>query len=136
MKTLKNFGMIFGIMKDLILTHIKAMNITKLTAMACMLLILGGCHPKTSNVSNEQKGTNKENNTGYEKLTVKDLTGLDGCTFVLIKQDGKKLEPMNLPDEFRKDGIKVLVKYTVKRDAISICMVGSMVEVSDIKMDK
>ena len=56
--------------------------------------------------------------------TVKDFTGLDGCTFLIILENGDKLLPAKLNNEsftFR-DGQKIRFDYKEMKDAMSICM--------------
>ena len=66
------------------------------------------------------------------KATLKNLTGLDGCSWVLVLENGKKLEPTNLKkfDHIKlEDGKQVIVEYETKPLAASICMVGTIVEI-------
>ncbi|GAA4369442.1 hypothetical protein GCM10023185_43030 [Hymenobacter saemangeumensis] len=67
-------------------------------------------------------------------VTVRDLTGLDGCGKVLVLADGTRLEPTgavwtNFPSA---DGQRVLVGYRPVAGG-SICMVGQLVEVTCIR---
>ncbi len=67
-----------------------------------------------------------------EEATLKDLTGLDGCSWVLVLANGKKLEPTNLEkfDNIKlTDGKRVFVEYKTILNAASICMVGTIVEI-------
>lgn len=66
--------------------------------------------------------------------TFKDLTGLDGCGFVLELADGTRLEVSNLNelDLTPEDGLKVRVVYSDQIDLASICMVGPIVKVDCI----
>ncbi|MES2799960.1 MAG: hypothetical protein V4638_08085 [Bacteroidota bacterium] len=68
---------------------------------------------------------------GGEKATLVDLTGLDGCGFVIELEDGSRLEPTNLLDYDNTpvNGKKVWVKYQTV-DGGSICMVGQIVEIT------
>ncbi|MCE9538942.1 MAG: hypothetical protein K8R85_06965 [Bacteroidetes bacterium] len=68
---------------------------------------------------------------GFVKATIINYT-FDGCSFMLQLGDGKKLEPVNLPVEFRKDNIKVWIKYQHYKGT-SICMAGEMVTVIAIE---
>ena len=64
--------------------------------------------------------------------TLKNLTGLDGCSWVLVLENGKKLEPTNLRkfDHIKlEDGKQVIVEYETKPLAASICIVGTIVEI-------
>ena len=61
---------------------------------------------------------------------LKNFTGLDGCGWVIVLDDGSKLEPTNLAS-FNVplvDGQKISVSYH-EIQAASICMVGKMVEI-------
>ena len=72
---------------------------------------------------------------GYTAATVINYE-LDGCQWMLEMADGKKFEPNNMQEEFRKDKIKVWIKYTVVKGAMTICMAGTVIKLSDIKERK
>jgi hypothetical protein len=69
--------------------------------------------------------------------TLKNLTGLDGCGWVVeINENGatKRLEPTNLNDfsVTLTDGQKVRLSY-VEKEAASVCMVGPVVQLVTIQ---
>lgn len=72
------------------------------------------------------------------KATVKDLRGLDGCSYVLVLESGEKLEPVfdagqstpTLKGIVLRDGMQVTLSYRERTDGVSICMVGKIVEVT------
>ena len=69
--------------------------------------------------------------------TIKDLTGLDGCGFVLVLDNGQRLEPHGaLWEAYAKhDGERVTISYS--RSAMgSICMVGETVELNCIQQQQ
>ena len=73
--------------------------------------------------------------------TVKDFTGLDGCTMLILLDDGTKLLPGKIIDaNFRlKDGQRIAFDYREdKASAMTICMAEDMiVEITCIKsLDK
>ncbi|MFH1005519.1 MAG: hypothetical protein V1781_08540 [Bacteroidota bacterium] len=72
---------------------------------------------------------------GYTKATVI-FSDIDVCKYVLQLEDGKKLEPTNLLADFKKDKLAVWIKYQEKKNVISICMVGQIVEITDIQPGK
>ena len=72
---------------------------------------------------------------GYTSATVLNYE-LDGCQWMLEMADGKKYEPNNMQEEFRKDKMKVWIKYTVAKGAMTICMAGTVIKLSDIKERK
>jgi hypothetical protein len=84
---------------------------------------------------------------------VRDLTGFDGCGFVFELEDGTRLEPViryyygfcgtpphgiqEAPEDPLSnfefvDGKKVRIEYEVSDDAMSICMVGPIVNITCI----
>ena len=66
-----------------------------------------------------------------ENATLRDFTGFDGCTYVLILDNEEVLEIGELefePDFQFRDGLRVSVTYEELSSA-SICMVGSIVRV-------
>jgi hypothetical protein len=90
---------------------------------------LSGCSKKTLS----QKPEAESRYEGYQKATVKNFKGRDGCDFALQLETGENLEPGNLPEEFQKDDLPVWVRYSVRKNMASICMIGKMVTVTDIK---
>lgn len=75
----------------------------------------------------------KQSCDGAIKAKLVDLTGLDGCGWVLEKTDEKRLEPINLEgfDFDLENGKKVWVSYEESGGG-SICMVGDIVKVTCI----
>jgi hypothetical protein len=66
---------------------------------------------------------------------LKNYTGLDGCGWVIVLEDGTKLEPTNL-SEFNialEEAKKISVSYKSSNNMASICMVGELVEIDCIK---
>ncbi len=67
-----------------------------------------------------------------EKGVLKDLTGLDGCGFVIDLEDGRRIEPLGFPEGFTPiDGKGVRVAFQLV-DQASICMSGEIVEIACI----
>ena len=69
------------------------------------------------------------------EAVLKNLTGFDGCGWILEIKDNKHLEPENLND-FNvplKDGQKVLIRYQTT-DNDSYCMVGPTVKLLELRV--
>lgn len=84
---------------------------------------------------NSKNTTQKEDyaQQGFLKATVTKFN-LDGCSFVLTLEDGKKLEPINIPTELKIADKKIWLKYvSPKKQLFSTCMAGEMVEIIDWK---
>lgn len=92
------------------------------------LLLHAGCSRKVPGLQSfppmEQQG--------YTKATVKSYTS-DGCTWLLVLENGKKLQPAFLDIPFQKDGLAVWLKYEVTKSNASICMTGQPVNITDIQ---
>jgi|GEM_PF-1147085 len=97
-----------------------------------ILLVVGtvtGCSEGAASPESPACGT---------KATVKDLRGLDGCSYVLVLESGEKLEPVfdagqptpTLKGVVLRDGMRVTLSYQEITDRGSICMVGKIVEVT------
>lgn len=86
------------------------------------------------------------------KAIIRDLSGLDGCGYVLELEDGTRLEPVwpslfcgtpPLPKEITEDplynfefvdGKRVIISYEEVGN-MSICMVGTTVKITCIRED-
>ncbi len=58
---------------------------------------------------------------------------LEGGFYGIVDDKGTRFYPLNLPERFRKDGIKVLIKARLKSDTISTAMWGTPIEILEIK---
>ena len=99
-----------------------------LILLTCLTFLLS-CNTKPEVSKNKQSACKTT-------ATVKDFTGLDGCTFLILLENGDKLLPAKLNDEsftFR-DGQKIRFDYKEMKDVMSICMAEKMtIEVTCIE---
>lgn len=58
---------------------------------------------------------------------------LEGGFFGLVAEDETKYLPLNLPEGFRRDGLRVKVKGRLKEEAVTIYMWGKPLEILDLK---
>ena len=56
--------------------------------------------------------------------SVKDFTGLDGCSLMIVLDNGDKLLPAKINDKnfTLRDGQRIKLDYTIMEDAMSVCM--------------
>ncbi|NIQ97372.1 MAG: hypothetical protein GWO11_02490, partial [Desulfuromonadales bacterium] len=59
---------------------------------------------------------------------------LEGGFFGLIADGGEKFLPLNLPEDFKKKGLKVRIRGEVKK-VMSISMWGKPLKILDIEPD-
>jgi len=104
-------------------------------SVVLLLCLTLSCSKKSAPTSKAKDETTEQKTVelDYEKekfirATVVDMSGLDGCTFLLKLEDGKKLEPLNLDQAYKKDGLAVWIRYVDSKGSVSICMAGKMVK--------
>lgn len=66
---------------------------------------------------------------------LKDYTDIDGCGWIILLDDGTKLEPINLSefDIALENGKKISVRYKYSNSGSLICMTGKRIELQCIK---
>jgi len=70
---------------------------------------------------------------GYVQATVT-LYDVDGCKWLITLADGKRIIPSPaLAENFAVDGLKVWLKYALKKGAVGTCMAGTIVELTAIE---
>ncbi|MCC3159446.1 hypothetical protein LJ737_19550 [Hymenobacter sp. 15J16-1T3B] len=95
------------------------------------LLVLAVFVPLAFGCQDDQDAPNPDCKTA---ATIRDLTGFDGCGFVLELSNGQRLEPHGpLWQNYAKhDGERVTISY-VSAPTPSICMVGEGVTLNCIQ---
>lgn len=79
-------------------------------------------------------GCSKQNPVNYENAKGQvTYINLEGGFYGIKTDDSKNLEPINLPDEYKIDGIRISFNYKQRTDLASYRMWGIIVELSDIK---
>ncbi len=105
---------------------------SKLKQIVLILLVVlsASCSKKVAGLKAFPEEEIKE---GYTKATVVYST-VDGCNWLLQIENEKKVEPINLKEEFKKDKLKVWIKYVIKKGAVGICMAGEIVTLTEIEL--
>lgn len=79
-------------------------------------------------------GCSKQNPVNYESGSGQVIyINLEGGFYGIKTDDGKNLEPINLSEEFKIDGIRISFNYKPRTDLASFRMWGTIVELSEIK---
>lgn len=58
---------------------------------------------------------------------------IEGGCWMLLAADGRRFEPVGLPDAFRVDGLRVRVTLQSRPDMASVCMIAPLAEVLAIR---
>lgn len=71
----------------------------------------------------------------FEKGTVRYIQ-LEGGFWGIISEKNEKFDPINLPKDFQKDGLKILFSYKERNDLMSFHMWGKIIQLIEIKLDE
>lgn len=93
----------------------------KIFSLLLILLLAGGCDVLTS----DSDGIEYAEGTVY-------YIGLEGGFYGIIATDDRKFDPLNLPEEFRADSLKVSFLYKYADSQVSYHMWGSIIEIVEI----
>ena len=78
-----------------------------------------------------------ENNDGLKSATIVDYsTRNDACHLLIHLEDGSILQPINIPEDLRKDGTKVWVSFSYSKRQLGPCPFGSPITIDSIKIKK
>jgi len=64
--------------------------------------------------------------------TVKHID-LEGGFYGIVTDDGQKFDPVNLPDAFRQDGVRIKARVEPLEGQVSVRMWGTLVKIIDIQ---
>ena len=59
---------------------------------------------------------------------------LEGGFYGLVAEDGTRYLPVNLPEEFRKDGFKIKIRGKIRNDVATIYIWGTPFEIIQIEV--
>ena len=110
-------------------------------AMALAVIILSSC------VMFENKRTTRSDQTAAppnEHLSRMDTFALQGTVekndleggfFAIDGDDGKTYEPLNLPEAFKRNGMRIKATVRIRDDVGSIRMMGDIIEIVAIEAE-
>lgn len=58
---------------------------------------------------------------------------LEGGFYGIVAEGGRRYDPVNLPDDFKQDGLSVICRARVLRDRASFHMWGQLIEIIEIQ---
>ena len=102
------------------------------TAACLVLLVAAGCRNGGPESRPESRSKTAAARGQIVTGTVRHID-LEGGFYGIETDDGTKLDPVNLPEEFRQDGVRVRVRVEELKDRVSTHMWGKIVRIVDIK---
>ena len=98
-------------------------------AWLLLFLVAGCCSPAVS-------GDNRPASDDGDLLRFTGrvvFVSLEGGFYGLVAEDGRKYDPLNLPQEYRRDGLQVRVTARPVQNAVGFHMWGTRIEIINIK---
>jgi hypothetical protein len=102
------------------------------TAACLVLLVAAGCQ-KGGSESRPESPSQAAGGRGQIVTGTVRHVDLEGGFYGIEADDGAKLDPLNLPEDFRQDGVRVRVRVEELKDRVSTHMWGRIVRIVDIK---
>ncbi len=113
--------------------------IYKMKRILAMILILIlfmmdiGCITRNEEMKNMENNFSETNKIISEASTIK-FIDLEGGFYAIVTNDDMRYDPVNLPDEFKVDGLRVRFEGKLRDDMYSFHMWGKLIEI--IKIEK
>jgi hypothetical protein len=105
-------------------------------AISCLMLVVaaGGCGgTQRDEQAGTRVGAHREPGASRQVTgTVKHID-LEGVFYGIVTDDGQKLDPANLPDAFKKDGVRIRARVEMLEGRVSTHMWGTLVRIIDIE---
>jgi len=109
----------------------KAISISGLLFLTLIACLDQHTFVKSDDTVSSKSVPNPDNHTFKIQGTVV-YKSLEGGFFAIESDDGKTYDPINLPEVFKRDGLKVKVNAKLRKDVGSIHMVGDIIEIVNI----
>jgi len=122
-------------------------HIIQASIILICIVALVGCNGKTTtsedlrntepNVSESNESPSPESTSAHPS-DLFEIVGnvtyktIEGGFYAIEGDDGKKYDPINLPESFKKHGLKVKVTARLKKDAMGFHMYGAIIEIVNI----
>jgi hypothetical protein len=104
--------------------------------LGLQFLALVSCMNQQSFVKSDDTASSKSvsitDNGTFEIQGTIVYKSLEGGFFAIESDDGKTYDPINLPETFKRDGLKVKVNAKLRKDVGSIHMAGDIIEIVNI----
>ncbi len=111
----------------------KKMKKNILISLSIMLFMIASIGLSSCKCKKNTQNQSSTSNSSYVEGTVKQLPNLIGaCSWVIELNDGTRLEPRELKEEFLVDGRKIKFEYEELEGLKSKCMTGKIVKIISV----
>jgi hypothetical protein len=114
------------------------MSVTATGLAIVLAVVFAGCmriENKDTTRSDQPAATKNERLSRTDPFVLQGTVvkkDLEGGFFAIVGDDGKTYEPLNLPEAFKNNGMRIKATVRARDDFGSIHMVGGIVEIVDI----
>jgi len=116
----------------------RIISVTATGLVIALAVILAGCMPFENKGAPRSGQPAAAQNASLSQTDTFVLQGivvkkdLEGGFFAIVGDDGRIYEPLNLPEAFKSNGVRIKATVRVRDDVGSIHMVGDIVDIVDI----
>ncbi len=109
-----------------------------MTFLLLSLVTAGGCWSaleteRAESTAEPDAGATERPQNGQAIIGAVRHIALEGGFYGIVADDGQRYDPVNLPNEFRRDGLPVTCRARVLHNRASFHMWGQLVEIIDIQ---
>jgi hypothetical protein len=97
-----------------------------------VLLMSGGCQDSRSDGDSQALSGTGAPGAEVVTGTIRHID-LEGGFYGIETDDGRRLDPVNLPEEFQKDGLRIEARVQELKDRVSIRMWGTLVRIIELR---
>ena len=100
----------------------------------CLMVLLasGGCQEPGAAPEPDGLAAPEESRAELVTGTIRYID-LEGGFYGIETDDGRRLDPVNLPEEFQQDGLRIEARVEELRDRVSIRMWGTLVRIVEFR---
>jgi hypothetical protein len=104
------------------------MNIRMFYFLSVMVLFINCSTKRQINSSNDTDIQDSLPGLVKTTGTLQDLSGMDGCNWMILTEDDVRIHPVSWPDGVKDllDGMKISFVYREVTDVVTICMAGDL----------
>lgn len=107
--------------------------LSMLSALVCLVALLtsSGCAP--ANMVEGHPAAGASDNLEVTITGTITYQSIEGGFYALLGKDGQKFMPLNLPEDYQEDGLKVEIRALPRHDVMGIHMFGENIEILEIQ---
>lgn len=107
------------------------LTLSFLVSLFLILITCCGCSPSSDPLTRSANLTNAEAEITF--MAEVRWVPLEGGFYGLVAEDGRRFLPLDLPEKFQKDGLKIRVRGKIRKDVVTFYLWGTPFEIREIE---